>query len=207
MFTTSLFLEVLVNDRPIMIRYGENRAFPAVRDLANTWLFFIDGPFRTFDRSEDYGIPGEGPLDYKAFGGIVADPAGSFGPIEQQRLQELKGLSEEISQTQQEVDELLEDGDEPEEWLVEDLDAARDDLKRLEFQIENFDLCQRRSLHHLASLSPWSETKSTRSARHCTARSIAADSWNHSEELDCNSDLSDVQYHRWQTHLRGDGCR
>jgi ABC-type microcin C transport system permease subunit YejE len=139
MFTTSLFLEVLVNDRPIMIRYGENRAFPAVRDLANTWLFFIDGPFRTFDRSEDYGIPGEGPLDYKAFGGIVADPAGSFGPIEQQRLQELKGLSEEISQTQQEVDELLEDGDEPEEWLVEDLDAARDDLKRLEFQIENFD--------------------------------------------------------------------
>ena len=134
-FTTSMFLEVLVNDRPVMIRYGDQTAYPAVRDLFNTWIFFQDGPFSTFDRSGDFGIPGDGPLDYKAFGKIVADPAGSFGPIEEGRKQETQTLEQEISDTQQEIDELIADGEEPEEWLVEDLQAAKIDLEKLRFQI------------------------------------------------------------------------
>ncbi|MGE4619092.1 MAG: ABC transporter permease subunit, partial [Planctomycetota bacterium] len=134
-FTTSLFLEVLVNDRPIMIRYGETTAFPAVRDLGNTWLFFVDGPFSTFDRSGDFGIPGDGPLDYKAFGEIVSDPAGAFGPIEQSRKEDAKQLVIEINETRIEIDELVEDGEEPDEWLVEDLEAAQKDLDQLNQQI------------------------------------------------------------------------
>ena len=42
LFTTSLFLEVLVNDKPVMIRYGDQVAYPAVRDLTNTWCFNYD---------------------------------------------------------------------------------------------------------------------------------------------------------------------
>ncbi|MDE0959424.1 MAG: ABC transporter permease subunit [Planctomycetota bacterium] len=137
MFTTSLFLEVLVNDRPIMIRYDQNTAFPAVRDLANSWLFFVDGPFRTFDRSADFGIPGEGPLDYKAFSEIVDDPVTSFGPIAEERRQEMKDLSDEISESKLEIDDLLADGEEPEQWLIEDLEAATEDLAMLKIQIDN----------------------------------------------------------------------
>ncbi|MEE2856601.1 MAG: ABC transporter permease subunit [Planctomycetota bacterium] len=135
-FTTSLFLEVLVNDKPIMIRYEQERAFPAVRDLANTWLFFVEGPFATFDRSGDFGIPGDGPLDYAAFGEIVADPTASFGPIAGARREDANGLEAEIRETQLEIAAALENGDEPEEWLIEDLEAANEDLVRLLQQIE-----------------------------------------------------------------------
>lgn len=135
-FTTSMFLEVLVNDRPVMIRYGDQTAYPAVRELLNTWFFFKAGPFSTFDRSGDFGIPGDGPLDYKAFGQIVADPLGSFGPIAEGRKEEAQALEQEINDTQQEIDELVEDGEEPEEWLVEDLQAAKLDLEKLRSQID-----------------------------------------------------------------------
>lgn len=134
-FTTSMFLEVLVNDRPVMIRYGDQTAYPAVRDLFNTWIFFKDGPFSTFDRSGDFGIPGDGPLDYKSFGKIVADPLGEFGPIAEGRRNDAKSLEQEISDTQQEIDELTADGEEPEDWLIEDLQAARIDLQKLRGQI------------------------------------------------------------------------
>ncbi len=135
-FTTSLFLEVLVNDRPVMIRYGDKTAYPAVRDLFNTWIFFRDGPFPTYDRSGDFGIPGDGPLDYKEFGKIVVDPEKAFGPIAQGRKDDIETLEEEIRDTQQEIDELIEDGEEPEDWLIEDLQAAKVELEKLRSQID-----------------------------------------------------------------------
>lgn len=138
-FTTSLFLEVLVNDRPVMIRYGEQTAYPAVRDLFNTWVFFQDGPFSTYDRSGDFGIPGDGPLDYKAFGKMVDDPSSAFGPISAQWKREAEELEQEISETQEEIEDLVADGEEPEDWLVEDMEAAAGDLQKLRSQISDLD--------------------------------------------------------------------
>ena len=50
-------------------------------------------------------------------------------------MSEAKSLEQEISDTQQEIDELIADGEEPEDWLVEDLQAARIDLTKLRGQI------------------------------------------------------------------------
>jgi len=152
LFTTSLFLEVLVNDKPIMIRYDEKTSFPAVRDLANTWRFFQDGPFSTFDRSGDFGIPGDGPLDYKEFGQIVDQPQVAFGPLVESRRTDLDGLDQEIAETVLEIEELQEDGEEPDEWLVEDLEAARQDRVLLQSQIDNLDSIQQVFLEGRASV-------------------------------------------------------
>ncbi|NCF98023.1 MAG: ABC transporter permease subunit [Planctomycetia bacterium] len=131
LFTTSLFLEVLVNDKPVMIRYGYEVAYPAVRDLVNTWCFFVEGPLSTYDRSGDFGVLGDGPLDYTEFSKMVEQPGIAFGPIALEQKQQISDLELEIEDIQLEVDDLESDGEEPEDWLVEDLKAARDQLQKL----------------------------------------------------------------------------
>ena len=61
-----------------MIRYGDQVAYPAVR-VVNTWCFFMEGPLTTFDRSEDFGIPGQGPRLPRCR--LVKNPEAAFGPI------------------------------------------------------------------------------------------------------------------------------
>ena len=131
LFTTSLFLEVLVNDKPVMIRYGDQVAYPAVRDLTNTWCFFMVGPLATFDRSEDFGIPGQGPLDYTEFARLVENPKAAFGPIVEKQKSDISELEMEIEDVRMEIEEYEADGEEPEEWLVEDLAAAEKQVVQL----------------------------------------------------------------------------
>ncbi|HIA27764.1 MAG TPA: ABC transporter permease subunit [Planctomycetes bacterium] len=134
-FVSSLFLEVLVNDKPIYIRFAERTAYPALRDLGNTWLFFLDRPFKTFDRSADFGLTGEGQLDFRTFDRCFNDPETAFAAVVAGKEGELEKLLSEIADTSAEIEELKADGEEPEEWLTEDLEASRGELTVIEEEI------------------------------------------------------------------------
>lgn len=71
-FFLSLFLELYCNHRPLYVRYGEYRAWPAVAN----WLNLIQ-PFHDFnDRvmAKDVGLPDEGELKARAYARWVNDP-------------------------------------------------------------------------------------------------------------------------------------
>ncbi|GIW71639.1 MAG: hypothetical protein KatS3mg102_1181 [Planctomycetota bacterium] len=74
-FTSSLFLELVVNHRPLYVRYGERVQLPAVAD----WLNFI-WPWAELPASArwaDFGLPelGEGELDGRRLAQWIAEPA------------------------------------------------------------------------------------------------------------------------------------
>ncbi|MFQ5654631.1 MAG: hypothetical protein ACE5GW_07865, partial [Planctomycetota bacterium] len=136
LFVTSSFLEVLVNHRPIYLRYGDHTAWPALRDLGNQWLFFLKGPFAAFDRSGDFGHPGEGPLDYRAFSLCVSDPAAGIAPLITAKEQELAQLRMEHADIEAEIEELRGSGEEPEEWLLDEFGAAEAEQVRVAEEME-----------------------------------------------------------------------
>lgn len=122
-FVTSGFLEVLVNHKPLYVRYGDHVAMPAVRDLANTYFgAFFSIP--DYDRTGDFGIPGEGQLDYRVFDAGVEDPEATFQVLIRDKQTELADRLEEFADLRAEIEMLREDGDEPEDWLLADLASA-----------------------------------------------------------------------------------
>ncbi|MDA8130533.1 MAG: ABC transporter permease subunit [Elusimicrobia bacterium] len=73
LFVTSFFLEFLVNNKPLAIRYEGHIAFPAFRDWANTMLPFRD--FSHIDVESDFGQVGDGQVDYRLFAAELKDPS------------------------------------------------------------------------------------------------------------------------------------
>ncbi len=71
LFVVSLFLELLVNGKPLVIHYGERTAFPAVAEWADKALFFAD--ISSFQKRSDFGMVGDAPVDYRAFARWAAD--------------------------------------------------------------------------------------------------------------------------------------
>ncbi len=65
LFVVSLFLEVLVNGRAIVIHFDGKTSFPAVAELADNAIFFTD--ISSFQRQRDFGQGGEREVDYRKF--------------------------------------------------------------------------------------------------------------------------------------------
>lgn len=85
LFVCSLFLEVLVNSKPLMIHFPGKTAFPAVAQLVDRAVFFVDIP--TFQKASDFGQAslGERPVDYRLFERCANDPAAMRTDFEQRR--------------------------------------------------------------------------------------------------------------------------
>src|SRR5262245_26739712 len=66
------FLELLVNNKPLAIRYGDRLSFPAVKDWVGNVLFFV--PISSFCKKEDFGQSGQSEVDYRAFARTCQDP-------------------------------------------------------------------------------------------------------------------------------------
>lgn len=73
LFVTSFFLELIVNNKPLMIRYEGNIAFPAFREWTDKLLFFTD--LSRIDVQKDFGQVGDGEVDYRLFAAAKKDPS------------------------------------------------------------------------------------------------------------------------------------
>jgi microcin C transport system permease protein len=73
LFVISLFLEVIVNEKPLFIKYGSNWSCPAVVDWADRLLVFTG--FSTFNAQHEYGQPGSKEVDYELFARCCDDPS------------------------------------------------------------------------------------------------------------------------------------
>lgn len=73
LFVMSLFLEFMVNNKPLFIRYNSTVAFPAAAEWLDGLLFFKSP--RPMDRKADYGQIGDDQVDYRLFAAARKDPA------------------------------------------------------------------------------------------------------------------------------------
>ncbi|MDA8245071.1 MAG: ABC transporter permease subunit [Elusimicrobia bacterium] len=73
LLVTSFFLELIVNNKPLVIRYENHIAFPAFRDWADKALFFAD--LSRIEVQSDFGQVGDGQVDYRLFAAALKDPA------------------------------------------------------------------------------------------------------------------------------------
>jgi len=73
LFVMSLFLELMVSNKPLYIRYDGRVAFPAVAEWTGKLLFFLEP--RPMDRKSDFGQPGDDEVDYRLFAAAKKDPA------------------------------------------------------------------------------------------------------------------------------------
>ena len=72
LFIVSLFLELLVNDKALVIYYDGKLAFPAFAELADGILFFAT--ISSYNAKQDFGQTGTEPVDYREFARNAGDP-------------------------------------------------------------------------------------------------------------------------------------
>ena len=73
LFVTSLFLELFVNEKPLVIHYDGKTAFPAIADWSDKALFFVS--ISSFQKKSDFGQAGSSGVDYKLFAKMCDDPS------------------------------------------------------------------------------------------------------------------------------------
>lgn len=73
LFVMSLFLELMVNNKPLFIRYGGRVSFPAVAEWTDGLLFF-KAP-GAMNRKSDFGQIGDDEVDYRLFSAARKDPS------------------------------------------------------------------------------------------------------------------------------------
>ncbi len=73
LFVMSLFLEFMVNNKPLFIRYGSKVSFPAVAEWTDQLLFF-KAP-RPMNMKADFGQIGDDEVDYRLFAAARKDPS------------------------------------------------------------------------------------------------------------------------------------
>ncbi len=96
-FVMSLFLELFVNDKPLYVRWGSYRQFPAVASWANfLWPF---GHVVDEARNKDFGLEGDGELDYRKYAAWVGDPAELEADV--------RGVEAEIAEDEQRFRSLM----------------------------------------------------------------------------------------------------
>jgi microcin C transport system permease protein len=71
LFVTSLFLELIVNEKPLYIRYRDQTSYPALRHWVSLWL-----PFKisTFTPKSDFGQAGKSGVDFHLFKNCTENP-------------------------------------------------------------------------------------------------------------------------------------
>jgi microcin C transport system permease protein len=73
LFVASLFLELLVNKKALVIYYNGKLAFPAVAEWVDGWAFFTK--VVAFEKKDDFGQIGEDEVDYRRFEQYSEDPS------------------------------------------------------------------------------------------------------------------------------------
>jgi len=71
-FTLSLFLELFMNHKALMISYEGETRYPAVADWLNGWVPFVS--FSDTARAKDFGLKGEAEVPYRDYNRWVSDP-------------------------------------------------------------------------------------------------------------------------------------
>ena len=96
LFVVSLFLEVLVNGKPVMIHFDGKTAFPAVAQWTDKAVFFAD--ISDFQKKSDFGQVGEAEVDYHQFANWADDVASLKADIAdaEAEAQELRAKAEEL---------------------------------------------------------------------------------------------------------------
>ena len=87
----SFFLELLVNNKALAIYYNGNIAFPAVKEWMNNFLPGISLSY--FNKASDFGLSGEGEVDYRLFREYCKDPS----PLAE-KIKEKTALVEHLAQ-------------------------------------------------------------------------------------------------------------
>ncbi len=83
LFVTSLFLELIVSSKALMIRYEDRTAYPALCEWLNmAWPF---GEVSSFNKKSDFGQIGESEVDYRQFAIYAAHPALMRKDLEKER--------------------------------------------------------------------------------------------------------------------------
>ncbi len=83
LFVTSLFLEVIVNEKPLYISYGDNWAAPALMDWADGAIPFAS--ISSFNSQGDFGQAGTKDVDYRLFAKACEDSSVLDSSIEEAR--------------------------------------------------------------------------------------------------------------------------
>ncbi len=96
LFVLSFFLEFLVNNKPLMIKYDGRVAFPAFAEWGG-WLPFVKDS-RHINRKSDFGQVGDDEVDYRLFAAEEKDPSLLDGQIAE-REKEIKDTEAEIAAT------------------------------------------------------------------------------------------------------------
>lgn len=73
LFVASLFLELLVNNKPLAIRYNDRWAFPAVEEWLDKAIFFANISY--FNKASAFGQRGDAEVDYRRFAAVYSNPA------------------------------------------------------------------------------------------------------------------------------------
>ncbi len=81
LFVSSLFLELIVNEKPLYIRYKEQTAYPALRDWLSLWVPF--NSISTFTPKNKFGQAGKSGVDFPFFAACLKDPSLLLPKIEE----------------------------------------------------------------------------------------------------------------------------
>lgn len=73
LFVISLFLELIVNEKPLIISYNGKIATPALWDWVSKPLFMFD--ISSFEKRSDFGQAGSSEVDYHLFMKTIEDPS------------------------------------------------------------------------------------------------------------------------------------
>lgn len=73
LFVASLFMELLVNKRALVIYYDGKLSFPAVAEWVDGWAFFAK--VVAFEKKDDFGQIGGDEVNYRRFEAYSEDPA------------------------------------------------------------------------------------------------------------------------------------
>lgn len=83
LFVTSLFLELMVNRKALVIHFDGKTAFPAVEEWLDKVVFFTT--IASFHNKNDFGQTGESEVDYAAFARYCDDPSELRADIEKKK--------------------------------------------------------------------------------------------------------------------------
>ncbi len=141
LFVVSLFLELYVNNKPLIIRYDKNISMPAVMDWMDGIVFFKK--ISVFDKKSDFGQIGNDNVDYRLFAERCKNPNFANKAIKDKN-DEIKDLKNELRDTPV-----------PDKYAGEDEIADYNDLKILIADIEKEITEIRKNVEIFASGKAW----------------------------------------------------
>jgi microcin C transport system permease protein len=126
LFVASLFLEMIVNDKPLIIRYEGKTAFPAVAEWGDKVLFFTK--ISSWNKASDFGQVGDSGVDYHEFAAACADP----GEIER----DVTVRKTELAEAQKKFERMKAPGPKTSELRKKRYESKQRSLDRKQAQID-----------------------------------------------------------------------